>query len=156
MGWDRSLKIFKIDLTKYLSTTPDELLDLVREHINSHDFSMEVYYAMGCPSGHKNYKNGKFEFLNFPVPTLTRSFTWKFDSKLDGRDIFFIRVIEIKHKPTFEAELEVGVSIDILLSYWANRKQMHPIVLKTKIPIFIDLSFSDEINNLYFDYLSDI
>tara|TARA_B100000073_G_scaffold347626_2_gene362598 strand:- start:648 stop:1106 length:459 start_codon:yes stop_codon:yes gene_type:complete len=152
MNWDRSLEIFKMDLEDYLESKPKELVDQANLGINSTGFLHLIRYALN----NSNYKGGVVKLYNMPAPFLKGSFTWKIDSVLEKRDLFSVEVVEVVHNPTFRAKVEVVVRFDILLSYWAKGKQKHTVGVETKIPIYIDLRFSDEINDLYFDYLSDI
>tara|TARA_B100000424_G_C22891604_1_gene474297 strand:- start:463 stop:915 length:453 start_codon:yes stop_codon:yes gene_type:complete len=150
MSWDRSLDIFKMELVDYLYSKPKELVDQANLGINSTGFLRLIRYSLN------NNNNKTIKLYNMPAPFLKGSFTWKIDSVLEKRDLTRIKVVEVAHNPTFQAKAEVVVRFDILLSYWAKGKQKHTVGVEAKIPINIDLRFSDEVNDLYFDYLSDL
>ena len=156
MRWalNRSLRILSNELEAYLITFPRELISRVEEIVDSNEFKKEVGYALNYPDGPNFYQNGRFNFINLPVPQLRGSFTWRIDSV--DRRLHFISVTDLKEAPTFQAEVEVGISFEMTLAYYANRKALHTISVETKIPISLDLSFSDKINDIYFDHLSDI
>tara|TARA_B000000557_G_C20784785_1_gene448159 strand:+ start:710 stop:1168 length:459 start_codon:yes stop_codon:yes gene_type:complete len=152
MSWDRSLDIFKKDLKEYLESKPKELVDQANLVVKSREFQQLIQHSLNNNHSFRNM----VKFYNMPAPFLKGSFTWKIDSVLEKRDLFSVEVIKVAHNPTFWAKVEVEARFDILLSYWAKGKQKHTVGVEAKIPIYIDLRFSDEINDLYFDYLSDI
>lgn len=156
MRWtlNRSLRILSNELEAYLITFPKELFSMVEEIVDSNDFKKEVNYALNYPSGPNLYQNGRFKFINLPVPQLRGSFSWRIESV--DRNIHFISVIDLKEVPTFQAEVELGISFEMTLIYWANGRGRHTISVETKIPISLDLKFSDKINDIYFDHLSDL
>jgi len=156
MRWtlNRSLRILSNELEAYLITFPKELFSMVEEIVDSNDFKKEVDDALNYPHGPNQYQNGLFNFINLPVPRLSESFSWRIDSV--DRNIHFISVIDLKEVPTFQAEVELGISFEMTLIYWANGRARHTISVETKIPISLDLKFSDKINDIYFDHLSDL
>ena len=156
MNWmlNRSLRILSNDLEAYLITFPSELISRVEKVVESKDFKKEVDDALNYPTGPNFYQKGRFKFINLPVPQLNGGFSWRIES-LD-RKIHFIRVIDIKEVPTFQAEVEIGISFEMTLAYWAKGRGRHTISVETKIPISLDLKFSDKINDIYFDHLSDL
>ena len=156
MNWmlNRSLRILSNDLEAYLITFPSELIQRVKEVVNSNDFKKEVDDALNCPTGPSFYQRGRFNFINLPVPQLRGGFSWRIESV--DRKLHFIRVIDLKEAPTFQAVVEIGISFEMTLAYWAKGRGRHTISVETKIPISLDLTFSDKINDIYFDHLSDL
>tara|TARA_B100000508_G_C11345196_1_gene221189 strand:- start:30 stop:467 length:438 start_codon:yes stop_codon:yes gene_type:complete len=138
----------KRELLHYFSGFPDELRDILAPRVEATLRIAIMKARAGMPIS-RGSNNLKIDGL----PKIDGPHTLKIDTDL--LELVGFRLATLKTVPTFSAGFLFHLRLPFSYVSQKDRWNRHCPKLRVTEALEIDLSFSDEINEFYFDYLSD-